>query len=95
MKQKKGVVKRVGNVSVEYYHGHIRLRWTFEDKRKSLQICPIDMVDGLQLATAKAKEIDSDLARYKLGFGGYDESLAKYSKVSQKVMGVLSGHAYS
>lgn len=53
------------------------------------------MVDGLQLATAKAKEIDSDLARYKLGFGGYDESLAKYSKVSQKVMGVLSGHAYS
>ncbi|MGD1805832.1 site-specific integrase [Dapis sp. BLCC M126] len=86
MKQKKGTIKRVGNVSIEYFCGHIRLRWTFEDKRKSLQVCPKDTVDGLQLATAKAKEIDSDLTRYKLGFGGYDESLAKYSKVSQKVV---------
>ncbi|MEM1169252.1 MAG: site-specific integrase [Cyanobacteria bacterium P01_H01_bin.35] len=86
MKQKNGVIKRIGRVSIEHCRGYIRLRWTFEGKRKSLQVCPKDTVDGLQLATVKAKEIDSDLARYDLGLEGYDESLAKYSRRYQKTV---------
>lgn len=62
-----GTVKKVGRVAIEMFKGHIRLRWTFDKKGKSLQICPEVTKDSLKIATAKAKEIDTALAKSKLG----------------------------
>ncbi len=74
-------MKKVGRVAIEIFRGHIRLRWTFNKKGKSLQICPEGTKDGLKIATAKAKEIDTALAKSKLGI--YDDILLGASKRHQ------------
>ncbi|MEM1167578.1 MAG: tyrosine-type recombinase/integrase [Cyanobacteria bacterium P01_H01_bin.35] len=68
-----------GRVNIEVYKTYYRLRWTFEGVRRSLVVCPIDTEGGLNLAKAKAKEIDTDINKAALGFGEYDTTLAKYS----------------
>ncbi len=60
-------IGRVGRVAIESFAGHIRLRWSFENKGRSLQICPEGTKNGLKIAKVKAKEVDTALAKAKLG----------------------------
>jgi len=71
---------KVGKVNIEKTKGSIRLRWTDPFLgRRSLTICSAKTNNGINLAKAKASEIDADLAKELLGItGSYDPTLEKY-----------------
>ncbi|MEM1172340.1 MAG: tyrosine-type recombinase/integrase [Cyanobacteria bacterium P01_H01_bin.35] len=71
---------KIGKINIEQVKGSYRLRWTDPFfGRRSLTVCSTETVDGQKLASVKASEIDSDLAKELLGIPGhYDSSLEKY-----------------
>ncbi|NET40855.1 site-specific integrase [Okeania sp. SIO2B3] len=81
VRQKTNKIKaKIGKVNIEIHGGSYRLRFTDPTgKRKAISVCPVSTEDSLKKAELVAKQIDSDMAKYKMGFpDAYDPKLAKY-----------------
>jgi len=62
-----------GNVAVEVYRGHFRLRWRFQGERMSLYTGIPESVAGRKVAESRANQIELDILS-----GNFDPSLKKY-----------------
>jgi integrase len=65
-------------VKIESIEGRLRLRWTYQGKRKVLAMGLYDTKLGRTVAESKAKVIEADLAT-----GNYDDTLKKYKSQGQ------------
>lgn len=71
---------KFGKVNIEIHSGSYRLRFTDPSgNRKAISVCPVNTEDSFKKVEFVAKQIDSDMAKHKLGVPDtYDPTLGKY-----------------